>query len=330
MRVWFSLLLVLLIGPGWSGEERVALPGDGARVTAERVALAPGDPAVRRAGALVFLGGVALSSDDPAFGGFSALAVRGERFTLLGDGGTLARFRMGADWTPRGFDLDTLPAGPGMGWRKADRDAEAMAIDPRTGRTWVAFENANAIWRYAPGFARAERWRRSRAMARWPEAGGPESMARLRDGRFLAISETRRPPRTADGKRPETRVGLIFAGDPAGRITPVRRFAYRPERGYHPVDMAELPDGRLLVLERGFVPPFRWRTRIALVARGAVRAEATVRGRTVARLVPPIVTENFEGLAVTREGGATVVWLVSDDNRLPIQRTLLLKFRLDA
>ncbi|WP_375402721.1 esterase-like activity of phytase family protein [uncultured Sphingomonas sp.] len=334
VRAFLSLLLVLLIVPGWSGDERLKLPGDAPRLTVERVALNPDDPAMKRVGALTFLGGVALGSDDPAFGGFSALLVDGERFTLLSDGGNLLRFRMGADWRPRGVRFDPLPAGPGTGWRKSDRDSEAVAIDPRTGRMWVAFENDNAIWRYAPGFARGERWRRSGPMARWPEAGGAESMTRLRDGRFLAISETRRPPRGVDGRRPETRVGLIFAGDPTGRTTRIARFSYRPERGHHPVDMAELPDGRLLVLERRFALPFRWRTRVALVApsareMGAVRAGAVVSGRTVARLVPPLLTDNFEGIAVAQEGGAIVVWLVSDDNQLPVQRTLLLKFRLD-
>ena len=37
----------------------------------------------------------------------------------------------------------------------------------------------------------------------------------------------------------------------------------------------------------------------------------------------------FEGLAITREHGQTIVWLVADDNLLPLQRSLLLKFRLN-
>lgn len=330
MRVLLALLLVLLIVPGWTGDERLALPGDAPRFAAERVTLRPGDPRVRRTGALAFLGGVALTSDDPAFGGFSAMLVDGERFTLLGDGGTLARFRMGTDWQPRDVRLDALPAGPGTGWRKAERDSEAMTIDPNTGRVWVAFEVVDAIWRYAPDFARGERGRVQPAMASWPGAGGAESMTRLRDGRFVVISESGKPPRGRDRRKPPTRVGLIFAGDPTDPATRVQRFAYRPEPGYLPVDLAELPDGRLLVLERGFSLPFRWRTRVALVERGAVRVGAVASGRTVARLAAPLLHDNFEGIAVASEDGATVVWLVSDDNQSLLQRTLLLKFRLDA
>ena len=324
VRVLPTLLLVLLIVPGWAGEKRLELPAAAPRLRVERVT----GPVERRVGALTFLGGVALASGDPAFGGYSTLAVAGDRFTLLSDGGVLLRFRMDGNWQVHGHRLDPLPAGPGTGWTKAERDAEAMTIDPRDGRIWVAFENANAIWRYAPGFARGERWRAPRAMARWPGGGGSESMTRLRDGRFLVIAEAHRPSGSKDGRRAEARVGLIFAGDPTDPKTRIARFAYRPERGHDPVDVAELPDGRLLVLERGFDLPFRWSTRLALVERGAVRPGAVVGGRTVARLRVPLPRDNFEGLAVTREGDATIVWLVSDDNQFRLQRTLLLKFRL--
>jgi hypothetical protein len=329
VRVFMAFLILLLITPDWAGDERLALPAGAPRMTAERVALNPDDPRVRRVGALTFLGGVALADDDPAFGGFSALLVDGERFTLLSDGGNLLRFRMGSDWRPRLVRFDPLPAGPGTGWRKADRDSESMALDPRDGRVWVAFENSNTIWRYAPDFARGERWRAPPAMAKWPTGGGAEGMTRLRDGRFIALSESRRPPRGRDGRKPRTRVGALFAGDPADPATKSVRFSYRPERGYDPVEVAELPDRRLLVLERGFAPPFRWRTRLVLVARGAVRADAVVEGRTVARLDAPLLHDNFEGIAVVREGGATIVWLLSDDNQFVLQRTLLLKFRLE-
>lgn len=330
VRVFLAFSLLLLLLPGWTGEERLALPGDRVQVTAERVPLNPDDPAARRVGALTFLGGVALDSRDPAFGGFSALLVDGGRFTLLSDGGNLLRFRMGADWRPRAVRFDPLPAGPGTGWRKAERDSESVAVDPRDGRVWVAFENSNQVWRYTSDFARGERWRAPPVMANWPNGGGAESMTRLRDGRFVALSESRRPPRGPDGRKPRARVGAIFSGDPTDPATRAVTFSYRPERGYDPVEVAELPDGRVLVLERGFAPPFRWRTRLALIARGAVRAGAVVEGLTLARLDAPLLHDNFEGMAVTREDGATIVWILSDDNQFVLQRTLLLKFRLDA
>lgn len=328
MRAFLALPLVLLLVPGWAGEERLVTPGSVADVSAERVGLHPDDPAVARAGALVFLGGVALDSDDPAFGGFSALSVQGDRFTLLSDGGTLVRFRMGEDWRPRQARFDAVPSGPETGWRKLERDSESMTTDPRTGRVWIGFERYNQIWRYGPGLARAERWRAPAAMADWPENGGAESMARLRDGRFIVLSESKRPPgRTGDDR---TREGLSFAGDPTDPRSAARRFVYRAAPGHRPVDVTELPDGRLLVLERRFQLPFRWTARLALVPRGAARPGRMVEGRTIARLGAPLIADNFEGVAAVREGGATMLWLVSDDNQSRLQRTLLLKFRLDA
>lgn len=317
-----AVVLPLAIVPGWSGEEQVARLTPGGAMTARRVTIDPCDPARTRVGRLTFLGGVALDSGDPAFGGFSALAVEGNRFTLLSDGGNLVRFRMGEDWRPREVAFSHLPAGPRTGWEKRDRDAESMARDPVMGRWWVGFESVNQIWRYSPGFAAGERMMAPGMMRRWRMGAGPESLARLADGRFVAISES--PPR---GKASPD--GIVWPGDPIER-RPSFRFAYRPSPGYDPSDVTQLPDGRLLVLERAFGLPFRWYARLVLVDPATIRPGATVTGRTVARLAPPLLTDNYEGVAATREGGATIVWLLSDDNQLFLQQTLLLKFRLDG
>ncbi|GAA3260107.1 hypothetical protein GCM10020258_22400 [Sphingomonas yabuuchiae] len=49
----------------------------------------------------------------------------------------------------------------------------------------------------------------------------------------------------------------------------------------------------------------------------------------LAELDSPLIHDNFEGVAVTQEAGATILWLVSDDNQLFLQRNYLLKFRLE-
>jgi hypothetical protein len=91
-----------------------------------------------------------------------------------------------------------------------------------------------------------------------------------------------------------------------------------------------LPDGRLLVLTRGFKLPFDFAAKLVVVDPAAIRPGAVVRGREIATLAKPLIHDNFEGLAVTREGNATILWIVSDDNQLFLQRSLLLKFRLEA
>lgn len=322
MRALWLALLILVAVPSWDGHPRLELLGRDLVVTARRVPLVPGDPRRVRVGALTYLGGVELNSPDPAFGGYSAMHVSGDRFTLLDDGGNIVRFTMGADWRPRDAASTALPDGPGWGWEKGDRDSESLAVSPDGRHAWVGFERFNEIWRYSGDFARAEDAVRPRPMMRWPSNSGPEAMARLANGSFLAIAEEARRPRLGEVGTD----GLWFAGDP---IVARRGFKFRflPPKGYCPTDMVELPGGDLLVLIRA-IDWTSFPTRLLLVRRAAIRPGAIVRGREVARFEPPVQTENFEALAVTRERGRVVLWMVSDDNQSRWQRTLLLKFAL--
>ncbi|WP_294238138.1 esterase-like activity of phytase family protein [uncultured Sphingomonas sp.] len=330
-RVLLLSLLMLALVPGWAGRERLALFDGPARMEVRAVPLDPHDPARRRVGALTYLGGIALTSSDPAFGGYSSLSVAGDRFTLLSDGGTLIRFAMDADWRPHGLRFDNLPAGPGTGWLKSDRDSESMAVDPWTGHIWVGFESYNQIWRYAPDFARVEGHVAPPAMKEWPVNGGPESLARLPDGRFVTVSEqamvSRARWRGSAESRQDSRQGLIFAGDPL-RMRP-RHFAYRTSPDHDVADIAALPDGSLIVVERRFRLPYHFSNRIMLVPAAEVAPGRVARGRLLAELDSPLIHDNFEGVAITREAGATILWLVSDDNQMWLQHSYLLKFRLD-
>lgn len=336
LTILFVGVSVCAIVPTWSGEARLDLLGKRAQLTATRVMLDRTDPSHVRVGGLTYLGGIALASRDRAFGGFSSLdvtaAAAGDRFTLLSDGGNVVQFDMGADWRPHRIAFTNLPAGPGIGWEKRDRDSESMAIDLTTGKIWVGFEDSNAIWRYSPGFARYEARIRSDAMRRWPANGGPESMARLPDGRFVVISEeahVRRADWTGSNEeRLHTRQALIFAGDPTQPGVPMR-FAYAPYGRYDPSDVTALPNGDLLVLDRAFSLPFRFSARISRVDRSEVAEGRIAKGRLIATIDAPLIHDNFEGITTTRENGATIVWIVSDDNQMVLQRTLLLKFRLE-
>jgi hypothetical protein len=324
VRLLLSILLVLLFVPGYATVPPGPRLKASGRMIVRPVQLDTRDPARRRIGRLTYLGGIALSSADPAFGGFSSLAVAGDRFTLLGDGGSFITFRMGADWRIGDLRFGILPDGPGTGWQKADRDSESMAVDPASGRIWVGFENYNALWRYAPGFSRAQARARPRAMAHWPVNGGPESLVRLGDGRFIVLGETAR------WRHERAHAALSFAGDPVAGPDSGFRFSYAPPSGYDPSDAAELPDGDLLVLNRRFALPYDFTAILTIVPRAGIGPGKTVRGTPIARFAAPVIHDNFEGVAVTREGEATIVWLVSDDNQSLLQRSLLLKFRLDA
>ena len=323
MRLLRLLLILMFVLPmGWSGPPRRPILGGRPDLSAVRVPLDAIDPARRRVGALTFLGGVRLTSRDPAFGGFSSLSVTGGRFTLLSDYGDIVRFRMDAAFTVSEPAFGDLPAGPDTGWQKRERDSESMAVDPVSGAIWVGFERANQIWRYGPGFTSPAASAAPPAMARWEKNGGAESLVRLHDGRFLVIAET-------DRKDRPVRDLLLFPGDPVANPDSALVAAYQPPDGYDPSDATELPDGRVLVLNRRFALPFRWSAVLTLIDPRGVKAGQTLIGREVARFAAPLTVDNYEGLAVTREGNATILWMVSDDNQLFLQRTLLMKFSVD-
>ena len=321
-----SVLLILFFAPSYSGEEPEPRFVGRSSMTATRVAIDSRDPANTRVGQLTYLGGVRLKSPSPAFGGFSSMRTDGKSFALLSDGGLIVRFDMDAQFRLSRATFGALGAGPGTGWLKGDRDSESTAWDPATGRFWVGFEQTNEIWRYDAN-GRAEAHLRPLSMLRWASNGGPESMVRLSSGTFIVISETTHPAGDPDGN---TRDAVVFRGDPTRPRTPTLRFAYRPPAGYDPTDMAELPDGRLLILHRRLnLSTALFTAKLVIVDRTTIREGATVEGHEIATFAAPLLRDNFEALAVTQEHGATMIWIASDDNREWFEQSLLLKFRLD-
>jgi hypothetical protein len=320
-RLLVSLLLAGFCVGDYSGPSlRPVLRGPGV-VRMTPVPLDSANPARRLVGPLRLIGAWRLSSPNRAFGSWSALAVDGPWLTFVSDAGGIFRLKMDGQ-RPVAAMWGDLPAGPGPGGgaEKEMRDSEGMAIDPATGRAWVTFEHYNSIWRYAPGFARAERAAFPPAMQGWSANSGAEAIIRRRDGSFLVFEEGRRAP--------GPRMGLIWSGDPTARETPPpARFAYTPAPWFRVTDGAELPDGRLLLLERKLGLPSI--VRLVLVEAAAIRPEARVAGRLLATFAPPLLADNFEALAIGREDGRTILWIASDDNFSILQRSLLMKFALD-
>jgi hypothetical protein len=291
-----------------------------ATLTFEPVVLDESAPARRRIGSLDFLGGWSLSSDSSRFGGLSTLHVENGQVESLSDVGTMYRFSLPSVASGREqVRIDPLGDGPGPATRKSNRDTESMVVlGPWL---WAGFEKHNMIWR----FRRADLGALSSAqpflMREWHSNSGAEAMVRLADGRFLVFCEG------SSDNRPFSDA-ILFDGDVADPRTSATLLHYRRVPGYRVSDATILPDGRLLILNRRF----EWLEGFSLVmtiadARG-LQPGATIEGREIARLQPPLTVDNMEGVSATVENGRTIVWLVSDDNFFPLQRTLLLKFAL--
>lgn len=293
-------------------------PGDGV-IAAARVPLDAGDPRRRRVGSLRFLEGWSLTSADDRFGGISGLHVEAGAVTAISDVGVVMRFPLPGARRRLPVRFDPLVEGPGPRIAKSNRDSEALAI--AGDRLWVLFERYNMVWRYDRHSLRARSAARPAALRPWGGNRGAEALVALADRRFLILLEGR------DDDRPFSDAALV-AGDPSLPGAPAIRLRYRRPPGHRATDAARLPDGRILVVNRRFRLLEGMSAVLVVVDPAGMEDGATLEGREIARLAPPLIVDNMEALSVTREGGRNIVWMASDDNFSPLQRTLLLKFEL--
>jgi hypothetical protein len=270
----------------------------------------------RQVGKLRYLEGWALSSNDPRFGGISAMHIAGGQAVAVSDAGGLFRFPLPGQ--AGAVHIGALPERSAQALRKQDRDAEAMTASGDA--AWVGFERSNVVRRYSADWSRLETSARPPAMRRWRTNAGAEAMVRLADGRFVIFSE-------GLSGRPDS-PAILFEGDPAVAGTAAIRFRYRAPRGYRITDAAALPDGRLLLLNRRYGMIVGVSAKLCVAAIESVAPGGRLDCKEVADLRAPLTIDNMEAMAVTVEAGRTIVWLASDDNFSPLQRTLLLKFAL--
>lgn len=315
-RIAAILLLYVLLINAPAARPDPPLPPTALHVTARPLPVPP-----QSYGPLRLTGLWHLTGSHRAFGGISALLVDDNGHVLaLADSGETTRFTLTGGPAriaalPRTAAIQSEPR-----WKQ---DSESMTRDPRTGRIWVGFERVQRICRYAPDLSRAEACVEPPAVARWPEEGSLESLVRLGDGRFLAISE-RAPARDGGFDM------LLWAGDPVeGATPPPVRLSYRGPPGYRPTDALWLGGDRLLVLERRLTLAEGFTARLALVRMPALRAGAVLVGEPIADFRRPGPVDNLEALALARDSaGKPLLYIASDDNRLFLQRTLLFRFAL--
>ncbi|MFQ5348414.1 MAG: esterase-like activity of phytase family protein [Rhodothalassiaceae bacterium] len=285
----------------------------------------------RRTGALEFLAGLELKSDRPEFGGFSGLAVdtQGTRILALSDGAFWLSARLHLeDGLPVSIaDARMAPLrGPdGPLVAKEDRDAEALIVVP--GGFVVAFEHHQRLlfypdtapWQDIPAVLHeaGEPVQVPAQVLDNPRNGGLEAGVRLADGRLLLFSEERR---AGPGLK---RAWLL---DPGGHVAAL---AYAAPKDFGATAAARLPEGDILLLLRNFTRVRGVTVLVQRIPAGAIAAGSVLRGEELARFAPPLTVDNLEGLAVRRDtSGRTLLYLISDDNFSPLQRTILLVFAL--
>lgn len=318
-RVLLAILLVLGLSPGVFLRDPPVERNQSQHVEARRLALPGGKPVqLGNADGPVLTDTWRLTSPNDDFGSYSALLLPGDgRLLAFSDRGRLLRMSL-----PPVSDgaVEIGSALRGRDDYKPLQDIEAATRDPESGRIWLAYEGRNAIVKLESDLSAA--WAvRPAQMQRWPVNGGPEAMVRLRDGRFVVLAESARDWRDLSG------AGLLFAADPTDGAV-AQPFVFNRPAGFNPTDMAQLPDGRVLILLRGVklgLPP-HFMSRLVLADPATIRAGEPWDWESVTTLDPQVPNENYEGLAVEggKDGAPLVIWLISDDNGAEIiQRTLL-------
>ncbi len=303
-----------------SSDEKGVDPLRPHNIDIEARALSP-DDATRNQPGLVWVEGWTLHASNNNFGGFSALRKQGDHFVMVSDIGAIVEFdwRRGAAMDAK---IDALPKGCGSRRNKKEQDSESLAIDPVSGTRWIGLEMKQHICVIAKGASQA-REIVPPDMKNWPRTGGPESLAWLRRGGLLVLAE-----RDDDWLKPVT-PALYFSGGPQGDAAKAVRLGYRAPKGYRAVDAAELPDGRLLVLNRSFAPPFNFSAKLVVIDTPRLAAGDVLEGREIASFAKPGIVDNFEGLAIDARADGIHIWIISDDNFMrPIEQSYLLHFKL--
>lgn len=247
-----------------------------------------------------------------AFGGFSGLEVGadGTSFWTISDRGELLRGHFSRD---RGGQIIAVSVDARSTLRDVDGqpaeaylpDSEGLALHD-DGRFYVSFEGAARVWAYARPNEQAAWLPQHPAFRDMQLNASLEALAIGPDGALYTI-----PERTgaADLDYPVYRYRDGAWTAPFGL----------PRRGGYLVVGADIgPDGRLYVLERQ-AGLFGFQSRLRRFSLDGSGEQTVFVG----------AFDNLEGVAIWRNGaGRLIATMISDDNFLPIQRTLLVEVAL--
>lgn len=298
------------------------LPACAADATAPNATPLPIGPPARPF--LVPLGGLVLNTAAWGFGGLSGFHLAPDlAVTAISDLGrwwrsslVLQQGRLAGLGEVRHGPLRDAAGAPLR--RGASGDAESLVRLPQ-GDWLVGFERQHRILRYRDLAGPGTPVEAPPGLADAPGNGGLEGLALLPDGRLLALAEQMPGPGGPDSR------AAWFGTPQSGRFT-WRPASYLPAPGLDPTDVAGLPDGGLLVLERRFSIFGGFSARLVHVPAAAVLAPASLAGQPWLDLPTDAPAENWEGVAVARHAGRTLVALLSDDNQSPWQQSLLLLY----
>lgn len=296
------------------------------------------DANLSNVGKLHYMGGLKVTSSQRHFGGISSFVISPDGHQILGisDRGLWLVADMVYNQNNHLVNMTNARMAPLKGLpeqkRTITRDAEAVTAVDGTGYV-VSFENPHRL-RYfqasSPNNFRSLFAARAQKITfapdlpenfiSLPENMGIEALTTMPDGRILAFSENT----VTEGSRTLAHGWLIGHGK-------VEALSYDISPSYHPTDMATLPDGDILVLERHFSLAKGMAARLTRLSALSIKAGKTVKGEVIADLAYPFNLDNMEALAIRQnEAGETLIYIMSDNNYNRLQRNLIMMFKIDG
>jgi hypothetical protein len=284
-------------------------------------------------GKLTFLGGFEILASDRKTGGLSGVISLddGNRLLAVTDNGhwVAATVEQTDEGAPTGLsDLRyaVLLGADGKSLRaRWGHDTEALTVNA-TG-LYVSAERNHAVYHYEwPLLTGDERMLGQlalpKALDRLPGNTGIEALAAGPEGgdldsKLIAISETT-PSDEHDF------LGFVLGPDGA------EEFSIKRHDRFDVTDAAFLPNGDLLLMERRFNMKDLIGLRLRRLIGSDLKAGAVLDGEILLEADFNYQIDNMEALAVHQNtAGETILTLLSDNNRSLLQRTLLLRFRLN-
>lgn len=249
------------------------------------------------------------------FGGYSGLEWSGGRLVAASDRGHLLWLTVDPGSPALISDASIALLG----------DCGAESIRQEGDDFWIVYEESARVERYRPAEGTVDLDVGWQAGLRYVEHNtGMEAMAVLSDGRRLLLTSG-----PVKGAPEGVAVGRLVSA--AGAVVGTVSLPLAVEDGvpYTPTELAALPDGRVLLLERSWHERQN-RARILVLDPAQLVDGATLAPTVLARLGPAQPIDNIEGMAVEPTDAGLRVWLISDDNPQADtgQRTLLFALRL--
>lgn len=303
-------------------------------VRADMIPLYPDRPSELRAGALIYRGGLQLTSVDNRFGGLSDIAVSadGSEILAVSDEARWLKARLSYAETGNLAGLNAAVMEPMLGldgkpMRGKLGDAEGLTLERANdlnGPVIVSFERDVRVWRYdlSKGFAARPV---NVAIGNWVqplrENAQLEALTLVKSDTLLVFAESR------IGSE-DTRAA--FEAYPGNGQANTRTLSVIPHDPFSVTSAANAPDGGIFILKRRYSMLGGVGMEVRHVAAADLRDGARLDGDVLANLAfQDANIDNMEGIAVRRgPKGETLLYLISDNNFSPFQRTLLLMFEV--